>query len=336
MFKFFCKDTKSFEMTTKNQKNCVFQKKIVSLQIVYSSKTMKKLIFSTLICGFALSSAFAQRSEIGGFVGGSFYLGDLNQTLFSQTQLAAGVIYRYNLNTRWTIRGNAFWGTVKADDEKHNNPRNLSFRSRINEFSLQAEINFLPYFTGSRTRYRFSPYIFGGVGLFTFNPQAYHYNTLALKGEWVDLAPLSTEGQGLAEYPDIKAYNTTQLCFPFGLGFKYSLNSTFAIGVEWGMRFTTTDYLDDVSGNYINLEVLARERSPLAAQLSDRSDPLFHTDGTRVNPEGSRRGSSNKRDWYSFVGITLTAKIGRINRESCPAHRQSGADRVRRQLGESF
>ncbi|MCL2027567.1 MAG: DUF6089 family protein [Bacteroidales bacterium] len=293
---------------------------------------MKKLIFCILIGMFALSSMFAQRSEIGGLVGGSFYLGDLNPTgVFSQTQLAAGVIYRYNLNTRWTIRGNALWGTVKADDEKHNNEfqqnRNLSFRSRINEFSIQTEINFLPYFTGSRTRYRFSPYLFGGVGLFTFNPQAYRWDPYKNKGEWLDLARLSTEGQGLAEYPDKKFYNTTQICFPFGLGFKYSLNSIFAVGLEWGMRFTLTDYLDDVSGNYINREVLAREQGSVALELADRSK-------NGPQPEGSRRGSSNKTDWYSFAGVTLTAKIGTPNRASCPAHKQSGADRVRRSMGE--
>jgi hypothetical protein len=297
---------------------------------------MKKIFFSLLICAFALSPTFAQRSEIGGFVGGSFYLGDLNPTgLFSQTHVAVGTVYRYNLNTRWALRGNVFWGTVTADDEKHKNERNLSFRSRISEFSIQGEINFLPYFTGSRTKYGFSPYLFGGVGIFVFNPQAYRYDAAELKWRWYDLAPLSTEGQGLAEYPDKKAYSTTQFSFPFGIGFKYSLNSTFSIGLEWGMRYTLTDYLDDVSGTYVDLVVLKRERGDIAAELSDRSNPLT-VDGNRVNPVGSRRGSSNKTDWYSFAGITLTAKIGKGRQTNCPAHKESGADRIRRSMGESF
>jgi hypothetical protein len=291
---------------------------------------MKKLTFCILVWLFASSPVFAQRSEIGGFVGGSFYLGDLNPTgLFSQTQFAAGIVYRYNLTTRWTLRGNMLFGTIESDDAKRDNPRNLSFRSRISEFSVQAEINFLNYFTGSR-RYRFTPYIFGGVGVFAFNPQAEYYDPVALKSRWVDLAPLRTEGQGLIEYPDVKPYMTTQITFPFGLGFRYSLNRTFSIGAEWGMRKTLTDYLDDVSGFYADPVVLARH-NVLSADMADRRleprDP--------ENPAGRRRGSSNKADWYSFAGITLTAKIGRIGTESCPAHRKSAANRVRRQMGDS-
>ena len=273
----------------------------------------------------------AQRSEAGVFAGGAFYLGDLNPTgLFSQTQLAVGAIYRYNLTARWALRGNVLWGTITADDAKHDNPRNLNFRSRIGELSVQAEINFLTYFTGSN-RYRFSPYIFGGVGLFTFNPQGYHYCPILLSSRWVDLRELSTEGQGLIEYPDVKIYNTVQVAFPFGLGFKYSLNSTFSIGLEWGMRFTFTDYLDDVSGFYADPIILARSTgNPLSAEMSMRwNDPE-----KEAPPVGSRRGESNKRDWYSFAGITLTAKIGKGRPENCPAHRESAVDRIRRSMGD--
>ena len=286
---------------------------------------MKKQIFCFLICLSASLSVLAQRSEVGGLVGGSFYMGDLNPTgLFSQTQFAVGAVYRYNLSTRWALRGNVLWGTVRADDAKHDNPRNLHFRSRIGEFSVQAEINFLTYFTGSK-RYRFSPYLFGGVGVFTFNPQAYYYDPVRLVGRWVDLAPLRTEGQGLTDYPNVKTYSTTQISFPFGLGFKYSLNSVFSIGVEWGMRKTFTDHLDDVSGFYVDPAVLARNVEPLSAYMSDRS-----LDGPR--PINSRRGESNRTDWYSFAGVTLTAKIGKGRPESCPAHKQSAADRIRRSM----
>jgi hypothetical protein len=290
---------------------------------------MKKLIFCTLIGFFASSPAFAQRSEVGGFVGGSFYLGDLNPTgLFSQTQLAVGAVYRYNLTTRWAVRGNVLWGTVMGDDKKYDNPRNLNFRSRINEFSVQAEINFLTYFTGSK-RYNFTPYIFGGVGIFSFNPQGLYQPDPNVKGEWVDLRDLRTEGQGLIEYPDVKMYNTVQAALPFGMGFKYSLNCTFSIGAEWGMRFLFTDYLDDVSGFYADPNILRLQVDDVSAWMSDR----------RENPpidfiSGERRGSSNKRDWYSFAGVTLTAKIGAPQQKNCPAYRKSAVDQVKRSMGD--
>lgn len=273
---------------------------------------------------FTLSSVFAQRSEIGGFVGGSFYLGDLNPTgLFSQTQFAAGGVYRYNLTPRWALRGNAFWGTVMGDDAKYDNPRNLSFRSRIAEFSVQAEINYLTYFTGSKN-YRFTPYLFGGIAVFSFNPQTYY------DGKWVDLAPLHTEGQGLPQYPNKKPYNTTQLAIPFGLGFKYSLNATFSIGLEWGMRMTFTDYLDDVSGTYADPALLFAHFGELSAILSNRWNG---PEQDRPIP-GDQRGSSNKRDWYSFAGITITAKVGQGRKEPCPAHKVGAMDRIKRSRGE--
>ncbi|MCL2414314.1 MAG: DUF6089 family protein [Bacteroidales bacterium] len=285
---------------------------------------MKKLIFCFLIWAFAASSMFGQRSEIGVFTGGSFYLGDLNPSgLFSQTQFAVGGVYRLNLTTRWALRANALWGTITADDAISGTPeRNLHFRSRISEFSIQAEINFLTYFTGSR-HHRFSPYLFGGVGMFTFNPQARipnPENPLDRSGRWVDLAPLRTEGQGLIS--SVESYNTTQIVFPFGLGFKFSLSERISVGMEWGMRKTLTDYLDDVSGFYVNPNIL---ESDLARNMADRS-----LDGPQ--PPGSQRGSRNRTDWYSFAGITLTARIGSGPAMPCPANQERTADRTRRQF----
>ena len=285
---------------------------------------MKKLTFCFLIWAFATSLMFGQRSEIGVFAGGAFYLGDLNPSgLFSQTQFAVGGVYRFNLTTRWALRANALTGMIKADDAISGTPeRNLHFRSRINEFSIQAEINFLTYFTGSRY-HRFSPYLFGGVGVFTFNPQARipdPGNPLDRSGRWTDLAPLRTEGQGLVS--GVEPYNRTQIVFPFGLGFKFSLSERFSLGMEWGMRKTLTDYLDDVSGFYVNPLIL---ESDLARAMADRS-----LDGPQ--PPGSQRGNQNRTDWYSFAGITLSARIGSGSTMPCPANRERQADRTRRQL----
>jgi len=285
---------------------------------------MKKLVFGILAWLLFLSPMFAQRSEVGGLVGGSFYLGDINPSkLFSQTQLAFGAVYRYNLTTRWAVRGNALWGTVTASDAKFKNPRNLSFRSRISEFSVQAEINFLPYFTGSRRDYKFSPYLFGGVALFSFNPQARYIDPAKDLNFWVDLAPLRTEGQGLSSYPDKKTYSTTQFAIPFGLGFKYSLNATFSIGVEWGLRKTFTNYLDDIGGTYADPAVLFAHEGYYSAYFADRSDPR--------NSVGSDRSiRQGKTDWYSFAALAITAKIGKGRKEPCASYKTSAMELIRR------
>jgi len=293
---------------------------------------MKKLTFCVLIWAFLSSSALAQRSELGVFAGGAFYLGDLNPSgLFSQTQPAFGAVYRFNLTTRWALRANVLTGVVTADDAISGTPeRNLHFRSRVNEFSIQAEINFLTYFTGSQN-HRFSPFLFGGVGVFTFDPWTYirnSYNNLDRNAGRIYLAQLRTEGQGAPENDDYPAfpgvYNTTQLVIPFGFGFKFSLNRTFSLGVEWGMRLTFTDYLDDVSGFYVNPGILLENTgNPNSPIMADRS-----LNGPQV--PGTQRGNRNLRDWYSFAGITLTARIGSGPGMACPAMQQRRADQIRR------
>jgi hypothetical protein len=177
--------------------------------------------------------------------------------------------------------------------------RNLSFRSSVLDFSGQLELNFLPYFTGS-SKFAFSPYIFTGLSVFSYNPQAEY------QGEWYDLQPLGTEGQGTTAYPSRQTYSLTQVAIPFGIGVKYSLTDLLCLGAEWSFRKTFTDYLDDVSTTYVDPVQLEAEKGEVAAALSNRS---LGTPGEPPIEPGKARGNSATRDWYSFAGITLTMKI---------------------------
>ena len=40
------------------------------------------------------------------------------------------------------------------------------------------------------------------------------------------------------------------MCIPMGIGIKKAFNGNGGIKLEFGFRFTNTDYLDDVSGSY--------------------------------------------------------------------------------------
>ena len=160
-------------------------------------------------------------------------------------------------------------------------------------------MNFLPYFTGS-AKYNFAPYIFAGLSVFSYNPRA-QYN-----GVWYDLQPLGTEGQGTTAYTGRKTYSLTQIAFPFGIGCKFSLNKLFCFGVEWGMRKTFTDYLDDVSTTYVDPVQLEAEKGTVAAALSNRSITI---PGQPSIEPGKARGNSRTKDWYAFAGLTLTMKI---------------------------
>src|SRR3989338_4105674 len=99
------------------------------------------LFFVLIVCSAHVQAQFhtaASRSELGVMLGGSTYLGDLNQFIpFRQTHPAGGILYRYNVNPRMAVRVNATYGRVSASDaqstEALNKARNLSFFSDIYE-----------------------------------------------------------------------------------------------------------------------------------------------------------------------------------------------------------
>ncbi|MEG1498007.1 MAG: DUF6089 family protein [Bacteroidales bacterium] len=263
----------------------------------------------------------AQRSEVGVLVGGSFYLGDLNpKKLFFQTRPAAGLYYRYNINTRWAFRFGGTYGRITADDKKLNNPRNLNFRSDIVDVAAQIEVNFLNFFIGSKKSYKFTPYLTAGVALCFMNPKGYYFDETTKNTKWVALRPLHTEGEGLSDYK-VKNYSLTQFAIPFGLGFKYSISSRVSLGIEWTMRLTFCDYLDDVSGSYADAGRLMSEYGTLAAHFADPSEIKHEV--------GAQRGDSRTFDWYSFAGITVSVKLGNPQ-ENCPAYSKSASERLKR------
>ena len=230
--------------------------------------------------------------EIGVFGGTSYYIGDLNPAMpYNMAQLGYGAVARLNTSPRWAFRFSYSRGKVKGDDFKTGAVanRNLNFISTINDFSLVAEFNFWKYFTGSKKSF-FTPYLFGGVGFFLFN-------TKALDG--TALQPLGTEGQNTG-FDGRTPYVNYSVAFPFGFGFKYSINSRLGLAFEWGMRKTFTDYIDDVSTTYYDGSV-----------TNPYSDPTLSHDAYE------QRGNSSTKDWFNFTGITLTYKIDLINKHKC-------------------
>ena len=250
--------------------------------------------------------------EIGVFLGCSYYIGDLNPVgHFNQfTKPAAGAVFRYNFNSRLAARGNVLFGSLEGDDSFSNSAsqqqRNLKFRSDIYELSGQLEFNFLDFEIGNDYK-SFSPYIFAGLAGYKFNPRGQINET------WVDLQPLGTEGQGLPNGASKRKYKLTQFSIPFGVGVKISLSKNIGISIEWGIRKTFTDYLDDVSTRYYDPAVIAARRGTNAALLSD---PSIGTDPNYTNV-GRQRGNPNTKDWYTFSGIALTIKL-KEKRKSCP------------------
>jgi len=262
-----------------------------------------RFIAILLVCFiFFTSSTTAQvvsSTEIGIMGGGSYYLGDINKKHFDYMMPSGGIVVRKNIDRRIVVKGELLLGYIRADDSRNekdtaNFNRNLHFRSPIYELSGQVEFNFLPYETGN-SLYPFTPFVFAGISLFRFNPQAEASN-----GEWVALQPLGTEGQGTTAFPDRKKYALTQFSIPMGGGFKIAVNKTFNIILEYGIRKTFTDYLDDISTTYPGVNL--KEMGDKGKEMSDKS-----LNGPQA--KDFQRGNSKDNDWYTFAGITLSFKI---------------------------
>ena len=187
---------------------------------------MKKSVVLLFALFIGFGGVQSQDIEVGFFGGVSYYVGDINPGIhYMQSKSAYGILARYNMNTRMAVKVNFYHGKIAGDDALSNamENRNLSFESSINEMSAVFEFNFLPYFTGSKRTY-FTPYIFGGASVFTYNPKAGN----------VILRDIGTEGQNEG-YEGRKPYSKVSFAIPFGIGCKYSLTKKLGLSLEWGL-----------------------------------------------------------------------------------------------------
>lgn len=260
-------------------------------------------------------------TDIGGKKGvGGKFTKDLNM---GNTEFVAGAYFGAMYKYAVGLRLEANFGRVSAYDSILSNVpitniararynRNLSFRSNITEVALVAELYplyaFIDWATRDLTPPRFSPYVLAGIGFFNFNPQA------NLNNRWVDLQPLSTEGQGFAEYPGREKYKLNGISFPVGAGVKYDLSPTFNLRAEFMYRPTNTDYLDDVSTRYIDEQAFANNLSGAnltnALLLHDRQrgEYLGQTEA------GKKRGNPKDKDQYFSFNLRVGLILGRQRR----------------------
>lgn len=216
--------------------------------------------------------------ECGFFAGGSYYLGDLNPLgHFKFSKPATGCFYRMAISHRYALRMAFMSGRIAADDASSLEPfqteRNLRFSAPLYEAALTGEFNFVEYRIGNKTD-RFSFYIFSGLATYYYQPQA------IINNQTVNLNELKTEGQSTA-------YANYGYSLPFGVGIKFNLGNRAGIALEWGLRKTFNDYLDDVSTVY---------------KVTDIA-------GIAQNRTGSMRGNPNNTDWYSFYGFQFNFKL---------------------------
>lgn len=274
--------------------------------------------------------------EAGVTVGPSNFLGDLGGNMgrgtpflkdnnIQMTKLTIGGFVSYHPNELLAFRLALNKGALEGDDaiiknkgglEEERKIRNSNFRSKFTEALLLAEVYptiFLEEDANDNYR-KLRPYLLAGIGAFHFNPQGYD----PFSGQWVDLQPLRTEGQGFSEYPDRKQYKLTQMNIPLGFGIKYFMNDNMNISFEIIHRKTFTDYIDDVSTNYIDPALFYNYFPTAQAQLAER---MANKSSGRF-AAGSKRGTPSNNDSYYSAGFKLGIRLGNSSRysnsTSCP------------------
>lgn len=310
---------------------------------------MKRLFIATLLTAVLLPNLVdAQRwkryrrqfvagagvTNFLGELGGSNQVGrdfiyDLD---FVSTRPSLMVGYRYQVNTFFFARSNIQWGILKGDDQNteeiSRRGRNLSFRSGFFEANLMGEFYLIQNARGNlynlrgvrgRSGLQMDVYVFGGLGFMYFNPKA------EIGGKYVALQPLGTEGQGLPGQED--KYRRTTFTVPYGVGIGKSIDRYWSVNVEFTMRATFTDYIDDVSttyygsvgGNVSSGDQLARDQiaqgisesqASQAGSLSDRNiyGELDHLPDD-VNLAGQPRGDASDNDAFMTGMISISRKI---------------------------
>lgn len=259
--------------------------------------------------------------DLGGKVGkGTGFIKDLNYQLTKMMKGAFISVYPnewlgFRIAGQYTyLEGVDSIISTNGVDELWRKQRNLDFKSNV--WELYGAVEFFPiqFFLRNDYEYdpRFRPYIFGGAGLFHFNPKG------SLKDQngnvsWHDLQPLHTEGQGFPQYPEKKNYKLTQMNIPMGAGFKYHVSPKVELGLELLYRKTFTDYIDDVSTTYIDpadfYKNLPAADAYIADKISDKTIGIV-TPGVGRYAPGVQRGYQYNNDaYFSFLlkfGFRLT------------------------------
>lgn len=231
-----------------------------------------------------------QYTTVGVSVNALNYFGDITpasnalSTDLSFTRPGISIWGSHRVGARYSVEAAYSWGTLSSSDFESADPnddvaiyryvRNLSFRNRINEFSAVFVVDYKENNSSYISRVQLTPYAFIGVSGFYHNPEAKvnENSSLPEAGQWVKLKPLGTEGQNRSDLYNTKSYSLFQFAIPFGIGVRYRINQILDASFQIGVRFTFTDYLDDVSGNYVDLGSF--ESDDLARELSDRSQEL--------------------------------------------------------------
>ncbi len=202
------------------------------------SNLLKKGFTAIIILVFSHLS-FSQNYELGLFAGASNYQGDLagGLIIWKETQPAGGLFVRYSpldfVSFKLGFTSGKFIGNDKNSPDLSIQKRGFSFTSNVRELAAFTEFHLPQYGSSSYGLFkpRFSPFIFGGVGL-----------------SMVNGIPIAPKDRTPYPFPE-EGVKTQFLSIPAGVGVKFRFTESFATSLEWGTRAVFSDYLDGISKN---------------------------------------------------------------------------------------
>lgn len=197
---------------------------------------MKK-IFNLLLCFFPFIALNAQINELGVFIGGSNFVGDVGNTAYiNPEKLAFGVLYKWNKSPRHSYRFSYTQSQITANDihseETGRNRRGYRFDNDVKEFSAGLEFNFFD-FNLHDYHTKVTPYIYSGLSFFLYHG-LYRYTT----------SPNVTY-----------KVNSNSFAIPMTLGVKSNIFPNFVVGAEIGARYTFTDNIDGSNPKTSNINI---------------------------------------------------------------------------------
>ena len=195
--------------------------------------------------------------------------------------------------SRMYIRGSDKYNAQKEQYYR----RNLDFETNIMELAVTGRLQLTDQYQS-----RVVPFLEGGFSVFHFNP----FTNIGSKKLF--LHSYNTEGQGFPKYPDAKPYQLWQPALVYGTGAFIKISEKWDIGLELTARYLFTDYLDDVSGKYVDKNDLFQARGQTAVGLSFRADEIPYNNIAYPNA-GDQRGSVAGNDMFYAVGLMLRYRI---------------------------
>ncbi len=278
---------------------------------------MRKLLLTLVFALIVSLSGYSQYYvDYGISAGASSYLGEFGggegdrrdfimDMELSFTRWTVGGFYRYRVSPKIGVKANLKYIRLSGDDKKSDNPgrrgRNLNFKNDMFELTVDGEFYIYKVNDVGRTgRYNtdFNLYAFAGLGVFYSNPKGQ-----STSGEWVSLKPLATEGQ---------SYSSFNFAIPVGLGFYYTIDRKYRLGLELGWRTTFTDYIDDASTVYANnFDGISNKTDQALLDEINADNDL--QGGDKLLPTnfdaGSKRGDPEHNDSYMTATVNFSWAI---------------------------